>query len=388
MPLSTRQNGATATEVACLGSVAGPSERRARLLSAMLVSLLALAGAALVVVLAMDPSGSPRHAQYTALIVGVLVLLGGALALNRAGRYTAAAALTVVCALLAPWISALLDPAVFSGDFVPLTYVVVPVLLCGILLSAAVTALVGCAQVVALIVCASALSSTDPINWPSLCIMILMVSALSVVANLMIKKDLDQIVSQNRRLEEDEALLREQSVRDHLSGLFNRRYLEETLERELRRAQRDGSALGVIMLDLDHFKLLNDTMGHAAGDLVLREVGALLRANLRYADIACRYGGDELTMILPKAPREVVVERAELILHKIAGLALTCGDAPLPRQTASAGVCMYPADGDSALALLAAGDEALYRAKREGRDLVRVAGDLVAEPALLGATLR
>lgn len=351
-------------------AAARPAERRMRLLTAMLVSLLVLAALALAVVIVVDPSGTQRHALYGGLILAVIALLATALALNRSGRYRAAASLTVIGALLAPWAAALIDPAVFSGDFVPLTYVVVPVLLCGILLSAAVTALVGIGQVVALIVCASLLAAKDPINWPSLCIMVLMVSALSIVANLMIKKDLDQITTQNRLLEEREALLREQSVRDHVSGLFNRRYLEETLERELRRAGRDGSQVGVIMLDLDHFKELNDAYGHAAGDLVLQEVGALLRANLRYADIACRYGGDELTLILPKASRKVVTERAELLRRKVAALQLAGDDDSLPVVTFSAGVAVYPDDGRSAAEVLAAGDEALYRAKREGRDRV------------------
>ena len=269
-----------------------------------------------------------------------------------------------------PWASAVIDPRVFNGDFVPLTYVVVPILLCGILLSAPVTALVACAQVAGLIVCAVTLSPHDAINWPSLCIMVLMVAALSIVANLMIKTDMDQILQQNRQLEQDEALLREQSVRDHVSGLFNRRYLEETLERELRRAERDGSEVGVIMMDLDHFKQLNDAHGHAAGDLVLREVGALVRANLRYADIACRYGGDEFTLILPRAPRAVALERAELLRRGVQELRITGGDAQLPPVTSSFGIAVCPDDGRTGAEVLAAGDRALYRAKREGRDRV------------------
>ena len=208
--------------------------------------------------------------------------------------------------------------------------------------------------------------------------MVLMVGALSIVANLMIRMDMDQIVRQNHELEESEAVHREQSVRDHLTGLFNRRYLEETLERELRRAQRDGSEVGVIMLDIDRFKELNDAYGHACGDVVLREVGALLRAGLRYADIACRYGGDELTLILPGAGREAVVARAEALRRDVSGLRLSCGADPLPPVTVSAGVGVFPHDGGSGSDVLAAGDKALYRAKRAGRDRVCVAS---AEPA-------
>src|SRR5688500_4865962 len=110
-----------------------------------------------------------------------------------------------------------------------------------------------------------------------------------------------------------QALLREQSVRDHLTGLFNRRYMEETLERELLRAARKQLSLGIIMLDVDQFKDFNDTHGHAAGDLILRELGSLLFRQVRGEDVACRYGGDEVMPILADASREVTRERAERI---------------------------------------------------------------------------
>jgi diguanylate cyclase (GGDEF)-like protein len=354
-------------------SALGPRERRARLLTAMLVCLLLLAGIALLVVVIVDPAGSPRRAEYGSLIGLVLALLAVALVLNVRGRYRAAAALTVVSAVLAPWASVLVDPQILKGDFVPLTYVVVPVLLCGILLSAVLTVLVAAVQIAVLLVCAVVVSTAASFNWPSLCIMVLFVSALSVVGNLLNRRDLDQIMRQNRELEEDEALLREQSVRDHISGLFNRRYLEETLERELRRAERDGTTVGVIMIDLDRFKELNDAFGHGAGDEVLRRVGEMLRARLRYADIACRYGGDEFTLILPKAPREAVLERAELLRHDAAALQVFWVGTPLPVLTASVGVSVFPADGASAATVLAASDAALYRAKDAGRNRVEAA---------------
>jgi diguanylate cyclase (GGDEF)-like protein len=110
-----------------------------------------------------------------------------------------------------------------------------------------------------------------------------------------------------------DALLREQSVRDHLTGLFNRRFLEEILERELLRASRRQLSLGIIMLDVDDFKQFNDTYGHAAGDVILRKLGSLLIEQVRGEDIPSHYGGDKFIIVLPNAPREVTQERAERI---------------------------------------------------------------------------
>ena len=361
------------TRPALGGFAAGePAQRRARMLTALLTTLILLAVIALIVVVIVDPAGSPRRGEYGALITGTLLVLAGAFALNRAGLYKAAAALTVACAVVAPWGAALLDPRVVHGDFVPLTYVVVPVLLSGILLSVGLTAIVSIAQIVALFVFATTAENAAPINWPSLCTMVLFVSALSIVASYLDGRDLDQIVRQNAQLEESHVLLREQSVRDHVSGLFNRRYLEETLERELHRAARLETPLGIVMMDVDRFKELNDQFGHAAGDEVLRGMGALLRSSLRFADIACRYGGDEFTLILPDAPKRVVQERAEQLRGAVATLEVRFLGRPLPALTLSIGVAVFPDDGATAVALLGASDVALYRAKQGGRDRVEI----------------
>jgi diguanylate cyclase (GGDEF)-like protein/PAS domain S-box-containing protein len=169
----------------------------------------------------------------------------------------------------------------------------------------------------------------------------------------------------NLRLRET---LRLQSIRDPLTGLFNRRYLEETLERELRRVTRMGAPLGVIMLDLDHFKQFNDVFGHEAGDTLLRKLGQFLQDHIRVEDIACRYGGEEFTLILPEAPLEVVRKRAEQLRQHARGLQVQHRGQPLGPVTVSCGVAVYPEHGDTGDALLRAADTALYRAKAAGRD--------------------
>ncbi|MFB3920918.1 MAG: diguanylate cyclase [Terriglobia bacterium] len=166
--------------------------------------------------------------------------------------------------------------------------------------------------------------------------------------------------------------LRNQSIRDALTGLFNRRYLEESLERELRRAAREEKPLGVILIDLDHFKRFNDTFGHDAGDELLRSMGELLSTRTRKEDIACRYGGEEFLLILPNASLEICFRRAELVRKAARALNLTYRGQSLGQISLSSGVAVFPHHGATAQTLLRTADAALYRAKAEGRDRVIV----------------
>jgi diguanylate cyclase (GGDEF)-like protein len=174
--------------------------------------------------------------------------------------------------------------------------------------------------------------------------------------------------------------LREQSSRDPLTGLFNRRYMEETLDREIRRAAREGYGLGLLMADLDHFKELNDSFGHAAGDVVLRGVGRFLAAAVRVEDVACRFGGEEFVVILPKASLADTQRRAQALREGIKVDRLGEPTRLYPTTTMSVGVAAYPEHGTSAGQLLLAADSAMYRAKAQGRDRVVVAGGSEGRP--------
>lgn len=167
--------------------------------------------------------------------------------------------------------------------------------------------------------------------------------------------------------------LRNQSIRDPLTGLYNRRYLEESFSRELHRAARSEQPLTLIMLDADHFKSFNDTFGHEAGDLVLREIAALMRRSTRMDDIACRYGGEEFLIVLPGATLADAERRAEGLREQAKKLTLEYRGQPLATITLSLGVAGYPDHGASVEALIRAADAALYRAKAAGRDRVVVA---------------
>ncbi|MEA9827748.1 diguanylate cyclase [Xanthomonas campestris pv. raphani] len=187
----------------------------------------------------------------------------------------------------------------------------------------------------------------------------------------------------NLRLRES---LRRQSIRDALTGLYNRRYLEEALSHELARCARRDLPLSVLMLDVDHFKQFNDGQGHAGGDLLLAAVGELLLTRLRAEDVACRYGGEEFTVILPETDGEEAMRVAEQIRGHIAALAVSDGQRALPRVTASIGVASFPADGELGSALIQKADAALYVAKRQGRNRVERHGAVAVNAELVGTS--
>ncbi|MCZ2288273.1 MAG: diguanylate cyclase [Anaerolineales bacterium] len=173
------------------------------------------------------------------------------------------------------------------------------------------------------------------------------------------------------KLEEVERLheqLREESIRDGLTRLFNRRYMEETLEREISRNEREPRSVSVVMMDVDLFKTINDSFGHQGGDAVLQTLGTMLLENTRLSDIACRYGGDEMLVVLPGATREVACARAEEWRAAFSQMTFTFGGKTM-RATLSLGVASFPDQARSSSELLIAADKALYWAKMN-RNLV------------------
>ena len=163
-------------------------------------------------------------------------------------------------------------------------------------------------------------------------------------------------------IEQLQEKLREQTIRDYLTGLFNRRYLDETIEREIARAKRDRSQLSVVMIDIDHFKSINDTYGHEAGDTVLIELGALLMKNSRTSDIACRHGGDEFVIVMPNASPEDALKRADEWRLLFERKRFTSNERRFA-TTLSMGIASYPLHASSPKGLFQAADQALYQSK-------------------------
>ncbi|MBC7681217.1 MAG: diguanylate cyclase [Ferruginibacter sp.] len=183
-----------------------------------------------------------------------------------------------------------------------------------------------------------------------------------------------QLEAQLARISTLQTLLQEQAIRDPLTGLFNRRYLDETLARDLSRAKREGHSLALILLDLDNFKRINDTYGHLAGDQVLKILSALLRKGARQSDTICRFGGEEFLVVLPNMSLDQARQKVDAWRLEFAQTVIQFGDVSL-RVTFSAGVAVCPQHGGDSDALVACADAALYRAKQAGRNRV-----LIGEP--------
>ena len=193
-------------------------------------------------------------------------------------------------------------------------------------------------------------------NEVSRLIMMLTASALSLA-----------LVSRSQRL-------LQLATSDPLTGLFNRGYVEDRLAIELSRARRYGNALTLAVIDADRFKALNDTHGHAAGDFVLKKIGALLRDSFRQSDTTARYGGEEFVVLLPETDIGAARRKVESLRELVAATPIQLGLLAESLQiTISAGLASFPDDGDDAAELLAVADERMFRAKRQGRNLV-VAG--------------
>ena len=167
--------------------------------------------------------------------------------------------------------------------------------------------------------------------------------------------------------------LKRQAIRDPLTNLYNRRYLDEALENEIIRADRKQQSNGILMIDIDHFKNFNDTFGHHAGDYTLQEVAKLMSETVRADDIVSRYGGEEFLIVMPDSEIHVVTKRAQLLVERTRELTLNHKNKSLGHVTMSIGIAMYSEHGDTSTSIIAVADQALYKAKTEGRDQVQVA---------------
>jgi len=181
-----------------------------------------------------------------------------------------------------------------------------------------------------------------------------------------------QLQEQLEQIQGLQAILREQAIRDPLTSLYNRRFLYETLEREMARAERENYPISFVMIDVDHFKSVNDRYGHEAGDLILQNLAAQLLTQTRTSDIVCRYGGEEFLLVLPNTPTEAALQSADRWREDFQNSKLRWGDAEIG-ATLSLGIATFPINGVTSKEILSAADSAMYLAKSQGRNCVVLA---------------
>lgn len=200
-------------------------------------------------------------------------------------------------------------------------------------------------------------------------------AAQLVAARSALEHEVTKRIWAEKELTEANRKLHDKAVRDALTGLYNRRYLEESLDREVSRARRSGLPIGVMMIDIDHFKCFNDAFGHAAGDAVLRAVSKYVLSLTRGEDILCRYGGEEFVLVMAQASPRAIWERAEMLRKGVQGLKVEHSGREIGPVAVSIGIAMLPDQGESGHSVLHVADAALYEAKRAGRNCV-VMGDM------------
>lgn len=351
------------------------TERRlqARMLMAMLLVLIVLDLISLILSLFgfyYTPGQTKSGPELLDVIaLGALLLFVIGYSLSRGAHYQLAAVLVIGSMLIASFGAVIVN----HNDVRILANLVLGGLIAGLFLSARATAFVFVITFLGLLLLTFLLPDFTIIDNINALFFVLTVGGLVVMAASLRQSYLEQIDRQTSELIENEARLLELSHHDPLTGLLNRRYLEEMFTREILRATRKKYPIGIIMADIDHFKQFNDTHGHAAGDAVLVQVAHFLQAHVRETDFTCRYGGEEFLMILPEATREITQIRAEHIREEIRGLKIEYEGQQLETVTLSLGVAMFQEHGSTKEVLFNAVDGALYRAKHEGRNRVIVA---------------
>jgi diguanylate cyclase (GGDEF)-like protein len=338
------------------------------ILFGVLLAIVALLCATLILVFFVNRMN--RLVLYAGYIGGLLAIVLVALCILLSGRYKISAYLTIFCITVGPWGSVLLDPSVLNGDIVPLVYLVLSIQLCSILLSVRATVISATTQLAFLIILVRSDQSLQSVNWPSLYAFIVFSATLGIVTSQTTRKQIEKIEEQRNQLKKNESLLRSHSVRDSLTGLFNRFYMEETLDREAGRAVRYNKRMGIIMGDIDHFKNVNDTYGHACGDAVLSKVAELMKAQFRMSDVVCRYGGDEFIIILSDCTIDEAQKRAENMRFVVEKTSFVFENRSVGKITMSFGIASLPECGSTREQVLRAADQALYAAKNEGRNRV------------------
>ncbi|NCC13482.1 MAG: GGDEF domain-containing protein [Spirochaetia bacterium] len=297
---------------------------------------------------------SPNRHAYLLLLLVLLLLLILAMIARHRNHYLLSASFTLGLGLVGTWSSVLINLNAGTPDFFPLCYVTITIIISSLFLPALFTILLSATQIILLAVLVAANETLLQQNWPSFFFFVILVAFLSMIANYLIKIQMFQ--------------LKESAIRDHLTGLFNRRYFDETLSNKLKREQKGGEPWGIILLDIDHFKHFNDQYGHDAGDFVLTRLAHEMLSCFNLSATICRYGGDEFAILLPYLQQQELGTLCENLVERVHALDLPYAGKSLGSMSISVGYVRYTEQLSSAELFLKQADSYLYHAKQTGRN--------------------
>ncbi len=318
--------------------------------------IFALLGIVAILAIRINPSGSYERQAYL-LLIGILALMNGlAYWATMRQNYSLSSMLTVGLSLIGSWGAIYIDARYGITEFFPLIYVTITVLFSSVLLSLSFTIFIASTQLVVLCILVFQSPALWAYNWPSFISYVLISSVIGIVANYISTCQL--------------RLFKESAIRDHLTGLLNRRYFDVTVDDKIRRGAHKGFTYGIMMMDIDNFKSYNDKYSHASGDLILQRVAAFLSDILENHAIVCRYGGDEFAIIIPDTDHKQLFAIAQDLRTEVKGIDISDICYEREQLSLSIGLALFPENGDAADVLMAHADRNLMLAKELGKDRV------------------
>ncbi len=305
---------------------------------------------------------------YLTLVLGSLAVISVCNWLNLTGRYAAALRGTILIMFFAPWASILYESFSGSGDVIPMIFVIIPIQIAALFLATKSMLLISGVQTAAVIINIIFSQNRGAYNWVSIVCYVFIASLLGSVTSYLIRIQYDRVLKSKEELAHNQVILRDISIRDALSGVYNRRYMDEILDLLTQTPER---RFALLMIDIDHFKSINDTCGHGQGDFVIQSVARTLMNVTRKNDVVCRYGGDEFLVILSDCAYDDALRKANEVKQMVDSIGCACEKPEAKPVTASIGIALYPENGMDKEALLRAVDLALYQAKQEGRNRIK-----------------
>lgn len=341
------------------------TEAETKLLEWIEIIIAVVCFIALIYTFFFSPSPGQIKWKYIGLIATEIVLLLVAIIFYRQNKLTHSTNLLILAGIIGPWCSAIFDPTVINGNLFPLVYIAIPILFTSFFSSVSVSIVIGMIQILGLAIFIYLGNFDLSMGAASLFFFVVFIFAISLILNVQNRNNRRTISAQVEKL-------KELAIRDPLTGLYNRRFPIEFLQKEFAKIKRSGGTLAVIILDIDNFKYYNDTYGHNCGDDILVSISRLLQKNFRESDVICRFGGDEFFIAMNDADLDEAKNRAESLRKLIAEEEFyeICKEEVI--VTISIGIAVYPKHGDTVDEVLIAADQTLYEAKDLGKNRVVV----------------